>query len=452
MGLSDLVRRALPRSGDAPAQPARSDNRSFAKASAGKANSPFTGFTWMGNIWLIYSVFFIIDPITRHSTKHWIALAVVYPFFLAVYFSSYLHAAAPTSPSRGVRDGLMVVLSMFLLGAGYLRFNVSSGGIIVYAAAFLPFILESAPLIFILLGAGSLVICAEAYFFHLSPWSWISAVFFSFIVAISNLAVARQKRADSKLRMAHEEIEHLAKVAERERIARDLHDVLGHTLSVIVLKAELAGRLIGRDPARMAREIADVEQIARKALAEVREAIGGYRSEGLVAEIERARRTLDAAGVELHCGSQPPHLSPAEETVLSLVLREAVTNIVRHAGAHNCGLEFLESDGHYSVVLRDDGRGGIHREGNGLRGMRERVEALGGRFSVDAAEGTRLTVQLPIAPQSLEAQALESQILEPQTLDHASRRASSGIQPTSEDSTTESPAAPLTSTSVVASR
>jgi two-component system sensor histidine kinase DesK len=140
-----------------------------------------------------------------------------------------------------------------------------------------------------------------------------------------------------------------------------------------------------------------VEQIARKALAEVREAIGGYRSEGLVAEIDRAHRTLDAAGVQLSCESQPPKLSPAEETVLSLVLREAVTNIVRHAGARRVELRFAETPSHNSVVVRDDGRGGVRLEGNGLRGMRERVEALGGSFSVEATEGTRLLIQLPVA-------------------------------------------------------
>src|ERR1700710_1009280 len=119
------------------------------------------------------------------------------------------------------------------------------------------------------------------------------------VVGTSNIFIAQRKRTDHKLRRAHDEIEQLAALAERERIARDLHDVLGHTLSVIVLKAELAGRLMERDPQRAAAEIADVERTARTALSEVREAIGGYRTQGLAAEMSLARRALDAAGVVL---------------------------------------------------------------------------------------------------------------------------------------------------------
>jgi two-component system sensor histidine kinase DesK len=190
-------------------------------------------------------------------------------------------------------------------------------------------------------------------------------------------------------------------VAERERIARDLHDVLGHTLSVIVLKAELAGRLVAIDPARAAAEMADVERTGRTALAEIREAIGGYRSRGLAAEIDAAHRTLDAAGVKLVAEYKPDceSFSPQEETALSLAVREAVTNIVRHARATTCRLRFVTEDGRRRLVVEDDGQHGVVREGNGLRGMRERVESLGGRFLLECGiaqnHGTRLTIELP---------------------------------------------------------
>jgi two-component system sensor histidine kinase DesK len=202
-------------------------------------------------------------------------------------------------------------------------------------------------------------------------------------------------RANKRLDLAHEQIAHLAKLAERERIARDLHDVLGHTLSVVVLKSELAGKLMDRDPARARHEIGEVEHIARKALTEVRQAISGYRSEGLAAEILRAQKTLDAAGVTLEFDTKPPQLAPAEETVLSLIVREAVTNIVRHAQASHCRLEFAEKAGGTALVVEDDGRGGIREEGNGLRGMRERVESMGGRLLIESAQGTRLLIEIP---------------------------------------------------------
>ena len=158
---------------------------------------------------------------------------------------------------------------------------------------------------------------------------------------------------------------------------------------------ELAGRLFARDPERAAAEIADVEMISRKALGEVREAIRGYRAEGLTAAIKRAHSTLDAAGVTLECEEKPPALNPAIETVISLIVREAVTNIVRHAHASRCSIHFSAQNGHTSLIVEDDGRGGVRLEGNGLRGMRERIEALGGQFAVDGSRGTRLTIQVP---------------------------------------------------------
>jgi two-component system sensor histidine kinase DesK len=162
----------------------------------------------------------------------------------------------------------------------------------------------------------------------------------------------------------------------------------------------LAGKVLERDPERARREIGEVEQIARTALGEVREAIRGYRSEGLAAEIARAHKTLEAAGVALDCGEKPPQLAPAEETVLSLILREAITNIVRHAQASRCRLEFAANGHGTALVVEDDGRGGIRQEGNGLRGMRERVESLGGNLRIDSGQGTRLVIEIPPQPVS----------------------------------------------------
>jgi two-component system sensor histidine kinase DesK len=224
------------------------------------------------------------------------------------------------------------------------------------------------------------------------------AALFLLVVGFANLFVAEQKRSQCRLEKAREENAALAQVAERERIARDLHDVLGHTLSVIVLKAELAGRLMGRDDVRAAAEIAEVEKTARTALAEVREAIGGYRAKGLRAEVDMARMTLDAAGVSLRCDAVPPTLKAREETALSLAVREAVTNIVRHAQATECAMRFtVAPDGFTKLEVEDNGAKTVEREGNGLRGMRARVEELGGRLRIERApvQGTRLVIELP---------------------------------------------------------
>jgi two-component system sensor histidine kinase DesK len=342
---------------------------------------------WWDFIWIFYSVFFFIEPISRNNRHYWIQFAVVYVIFVAIYTGMVL--------ARSRRQSYLLLAALTLLGIYYFPFNQGADGMFIFVAAFIPFITESLVVCLSTFAIMVVIIMAEAYFYHMNPWVWGFGAIFTLVVGGTNLFTSQRVRANSRLQMAQEEIEQLAKVAERERIARDLHDVLGHTLSVIVLKSELAGRLFSRNPERAAAEIADVETIARTALSEVREAIRGYRAEGLAAEILRAHSVLDAAGVTLVCEENPPAFNPTEESVLSLVLREAVTNIVRHAQASHCVMRFEEQSGQTVLIVEDDGRGGVREDGNGVRGMRERIEALGGRFAVDTSHGTRLTIQLP---------------------------------------------------------
>jgi two-component system sensor histidine kinase DesK len=341
-----------------------------------------------GYIWLAYSAFFLIDPIMRHSRRLWIESGVIYAIFLVTYVS-YMKVRTTSQ-----RHGLIVVF--YILGVVSFPFNGGGSSFFIYSAAFLPFAVVSVPLVAAIILAQTLGLMVEGWLLHINPIALTLTAFMMAVVGVSNTFIARQKRADTKLRMAHEEIEQLAAVAERERIARDLHDVLGHTLSVIVLKAELAGRLIERDPQRAAQEVADVEKTARTALSEVRAAIGGYRSQGLPAEMELARNTLQSAGVAFACESPLPQLYAAEETVLCLAVREAVTNIVRHAQATHCRMRFTTSpDGYHTLLITDDGAHPKLREGNGLRGMRERVQSLGGRLSITTDPGVTLLIELP---------------------------------------------------------
>jgi len=339
-------------------------------------------------VWLVYSIFFFIEPIVRHDRRYWLQFAAVYGVFLTIY-SGLVFA-------RTRMQSYLLLAAMGILGLWYLPYNNSACGMMVYVAAFIPFISDSIAIVSGAIAAICVGVALEGYLLHLPPWAWAFAAFFSVIVGGTNLLTSQKIRSKAKLELAQEEIEQLAKLAERERIARDLHDVLGHTLSVIVLKSELAGRLFERDPQRARQEIGEVEQVSRKALSEVREAIGGYRSEGLAAEIERAHRTLDAAGVTLTCESKPPSLPAAEETVFALAVREAVTNIVRHAQASQCRLRFANDNDRTSLTVEDDGRGNIRQEGNGLRGMRERIEGLGGNFSIDGKQGTRIKIDIPV--------------------------------------------------------
>lgn len=345
-----------------------------------------------GYIWLVYSVFFFIDPILRHSSRYWIQSIAVYAIFLAIYIGY--------AESRTNRQRYVLVTAFYLLGIIVYPFNNSASCFFIYGAAFLPFIVASASRFAVIMAAQVIGLAIEGLWLHISPISIAVTIVLMLMIGGSNVFIARQKRMDCKLRAAQEENVQLAAVAERERIARDLHDVLGHTLSVIVLKAELARRLMDHDPQRAAHEIADVETTARAALTEVREAIGGYRSQGLTAELDRARHTLDTANVTLTWEAPPtgsPTFSATEETVLALSVREAVTNIVRHAEATRCAMRLaITADNYYALAVEDNGRHPIQQEGNGLRGMRERVRGLGGRLSIRSDHGTTLLIELPI--------------------------------------------------------
>ena len=338
-------------------------------------------------VWLVWTIYLFIEPIQAGTLRGWLILTGVFGVFLAIYFS-VLRFRTP-------RAQALLLAALCALGAAYYPLNAGAGVMFIYAAALAPFGYESLALAAGLIASFATLEAAEGALLGVGPWDWAMCAVVALAVGACNIVVAQRMRANQRLHLAQEQIEHLAKLAERERIARDLHDVLGHTLSVVVLKSELAGKLIDGERQRARQEIGEVEQIARKALGEVRQAIRGYRAEGLAAEIERARRILNAAGITLEGSAQAPHLEPAEVTVLSLALREAVTNVLRHAEARRCRLEVTCEGGRTLMVVQDDGRGSGGREGSGLRGMRERVESLGGRLKIASHQGTQLTIELP---------------------------------------------------------
>ena len=345
---------------------------------------------WAPYIWLFYYCFFLLNPILNHAGwKEWLATGLGTIAFLAVYFS-FFWIKCPWN--------LLNIAAFVVLGVGFAPFNEGACTFFVFAAAFSPYAVETETSALKLLVGVLAVATLEWWLLHLSGWFLFYGGGLAMVVGCSNIYFAQRERARNRLEKAHEEIEHLAKVAERERIARDLHDVLGHTLSVIILKSELARKLIDHDPERAKAEIGDVEQTSREALADVRNTIRGYRGHSLEAELKQAKATLETAGVAVKCESEEVRLTPAQESVVALVVREAVTNVVRHAQARNCHLRLTPVNGNCRIEIQDDGRGGGAVEGNGLRGMRERIEALGGRLERENSVGTRLSIEFPLTP------------------------------------------------------
>lgn len=344
---------------------------------------------WSPLLWILYLGFFFIDPILSHvGARLWFYDALGAAVFLVLYLGLFWIE----NPLNLVHIGGMV-----LLGLLFQPINSGACTFFIFAAAMLPFSVKTQKAAMIgLLTIGSIG-AINALRLHMNGWILFDSSLFPMVIGAGNIFFAERNRMNRKLRKANEEIENLAKVAERERIARDLHDVLGHTLSVITLKSELAGKLIDRDPQRAGKEIREVEQISRQALTEVRDAIRGYRSQGLAAELAQAKSTLETAGLTVQCDAATTvHIPAVQESVLSLAVREAVTNVVRHAQARTCRMRLEQHNGSCRLEIRDDGCGASNGEGNGLRGMRERVEMLGGTLQRSTEAGTTLTITLPL--------------------------------------------------------
>jgi two-component system sensor histidine kinase DesK len=224
------------------------------------------------------------------------------------------------------------------------------------------------------------------------------------IIGVTVFAMTALRRTNVKLHAARRELATLAVAEERNRIARDLHDILGHSLSLIAIKSELAGRLLPAEPERARSEIADVEQVAREALASVRETVGGYRQPSLDRELANAKVVLDASGIDSTIENGVGPLPSAQEAVLAWAVREAVTNVVRHSAASHATIRTSRRGTEAALEVVDDGapepaRSGLAGVGTGLQGLRERLEGAGGRLDAGpgADGGYRVMATVPIA-------------------------------------------------------
>jgi len=376
---------------------------------------------WTPYAWLIYLPIFLLDPLGRRtSVLEWSATLATMAVFLVLYFVGHW-----------VEGGrlLLVTAAICALGLGFAPWNPNASVFVVYASAFAGQMTPPRRAMGIIAGMIALA-GIESWALSLAPSFWITAAVFSLFAGGVNLHFSEVGRTAARLRESQAQVQQLVRIAERERIARDLHDLLGHTLSVIALKAELAGKLMAVSPERAAAEIREVERVSREALREVRSAVAGYRSEGLPAELARARLALEAAGVRPEYFTLPVTLPADAEAALALAVREAVTNVIRHAGATSCRIT-LERRGDATVLeVADDGRGGARPEdgtGTGLRAMRERLLGLGGQVEIieiqpeiqsgpapgEVGRGTRLIVTVPIRAETRSAGAAGGMLAAP---------------------------------------
>jgi two-component system sensor histidine kinase DesK len=348
---------------------------------------PDSPLGWTPYAWLVYLSFFVVYGLgVNRTAAAWALDGGALVVFLVLYFRAFW-----VEP----RTMLRIAFAIVALGALVAPHNPGAAVFFIYGAAFLGDASPSpaAAVRWLLIIVG--IVAVEAWLVPLKAEAWVPGILVSLLVGGTNIHFAEVRCKDRALARARKAAEHLAVVAERERIARDLHDLLGHTLSVIVIKSELAAKLADRDPSRAIQEIRDVERISRTALQEVRQAVHGYRGERLTDELTKARDALDAAGVAFDIRADPLALDAEREHAVALGLREAITNVIRHAHARTCRVSLTHESGLVRLVVEDDGVGGDHVEGAGLSGMRARLAPVGGTVMWEGRRGTRLTLVVP---------------------------------------------------------
>ncbi|MEU6378169.1 sensor histidine kinase [Streptomyces sp. NPDC046909] len=354
-------------------------------------------------IWILPWLIFLGAPVQdlnsgAHSTAAtvagWLALAAFTGTYLTLVFRNM---GRPFSgPAVGVLvaflGALAVVLCLTLGGEWiglFVYVSVTCGATLPPPAAYWAVGLNTLAMVLAGLRVGS------------DDWSLVLVVL---LLGFAMMGVKQLVRTTVELRKARATVAQLAANEERLRLARDLHDLLGHSLSLITLKSELAGRMLPAHPDKAAQQVADIEQVSRQALVDVRAAVSGYRRARLSAELAGAQVALNAADVTAEVPAEPDLTGVPEETetALAWALREAVTNVVRHSGATRCTIELLHRqtlDGPFlELSVEDNGSGGSGKApGNGLTGLTERLEKAGGTLEAGRTKhGFRLVARAPV--------------------------------------------------------
>jgi two-component system, NarL family, sensor histidine kinase DesK len=355
-----------------------------------------------GGFWLIY----LAIPLGAAWTHHQLAASIVGTVLLVAFAWSYLFLV-PLGwwGARGARYSYLIVGELLVVTlAGTAVIGLNGLWMLIFVAAGTIILLPSrVALAIVATFAGTSALLPQI----IGPWhvkgvQWDMGA----SIALASLAVfgfSRLIRANAELKAMREEVAMLAAERERMRIARDLHDLLGHSLTTVTVKAALAARLFDQDPVRARAEIAEVEVLARESLADVRAAVAGYREVRLATELATAREVLEAAGIDAQLPGAVEGMSPEVGGLFGWVVREGVTNVVRHSKAKSVRIT-LDATG---IEIVDDGSGCLRKAGdvatthagNGLAGLAERADALGGRLvagPVDgSATGFRLRVEVP---------------------------------------------------------
>jgi two-component system sensor histidine kinase DesK len=351
-------------------------------------------------IWLVFIAIPLVDAVSSHNNGTAKAVTIVATIaFVAVFVSTAVRRDKPLADREAFRSvGVLLAISV-----GLTVFDRQGWGTLFIFTVVAVAMCVRSPFSFY-----GVLLCTALCVGSLFAADASAGAIFGFAtptlgIGMLMLVVADLRTRNRELHAARAELARLAVADERARFARDLHDLLGHSLSVIALKAELAGRLMREQPAEAAGHVSEIEQVARGALTEVREAVSGYRQPTLDDEIAGAKMALSAAGIEAEIERPAVTFDPAIEAVLAWTVREGATNVIRHSGAGHCSVKVLAGLGEVGVEVLDDGPGcedavANGHDGHGLEGLRERVARLHGQIEAGtgAAGGYRLAVRVPV--------------------------------------------------------
>lgn len=371
---------------------------------------------FFSGIWLAYLIQPVADLFDGHHGALWIAggLAIV-AVFCTVYIA--LICTWNRYPRLALR-ALAVIAALAVLGSVVYGKDWTVLWIYVSAATGVAITRRRQAMVAVLVAGACYALLS--WLAHVATGEFLGVLLPVVLVGLMMTGFRMQIALMRELSQTRETVARLAANEERLRLARDLHDLTGHSLSLVTLKAELAQRMLGRLPEsperdRAVREIADIERVSRQTLHDIREAVSGYRRPTLAVEFAAARTALEAAGIRLDADPALPRWPGLDgeerEAALAWCLREAVTNVIRHSGARSCRVRLLERAGELSLEVADDGRGLAGPEvasmppaGSGLHGMAERLSAVGGRLSVAPARaagepgpGFRLLATVPVS-------------------------------------------------------
>ncbi|WP_144212136.1 sensor histidine kinase [Shewanella donghaensis] len=334
-------------------------------------------------IFYFIPIWFMKDDWVQVAVSLFLIMPFLYGYFWA-YKSSASQAKYP--------------LALMLMTASIATvFTTGSISFFSFAGFFIGFFysLRTAIISFILISGWlwllDYMIGYEAYYFPLY------GMLITFVVGLFGVVEHNNERIRRQQRQSNDEIANLATALERERIARDLHDIMGHNLSSIALKAQLAEKLVEAGELILAKQhLQELADIARNSLSEIRQTVSNYKHKGLEETVNQLCSLLRHKGIEVHIDGQLPELTPLQESQLGLMLTELVNNMVKHSHASQCLLQYQITDNQLDCSLSDNSSTKAIEEGNGLKGIRERVELLDGKFTYDTEDGYRFTISLPL--------------------------------------------------------